>query len=228
VAFVALVVPPLVSQATGLADDIPTYADRLAQRDDIIGELVRRNNVAPKIQSFIEQLPQRAGASFGTLLGIAGRVGSAVFRTLTVLILMVYFMIALPSMRRTATILFPPEQRRQDERAMDRSIDRVGGYVAGNLITSVVCGASTLVVLLLIGVPFAVPLALWAGLSDLIPLVGAYVGAAPAILVAFFVSPVAGVITLVFFVAYQQIENYVVVPRVMKNAVNLSPAAVIV
>ena len=150
------------------------------------------------------------------------------FRVLTVVILMVYFMLALPSMRRTATIIFPLDQRRQGERVMDRSIDRIGGYVAGNLITSAVCGATTLIALLLIGVPFAVPLALWAGLADLIPLVGAYVGAAPAIIVAFFVSPVAGIITLVFFIVYQQIENYVLVPRVMKNAVNLSPAAVIV
>jgi predicted PurR-regulated permease PerM len=124
--------------------------------------------------------------------------------------------------------MFPLDQRRQGERVMDRSIDRIGGYVAGNLITSAVCGATTLIALLLIGVPFAVPLALWAGLADLIPLVGAYVGAAPAIVVAFFVSPVAGIITLVFFIVYQQIENYVLVPRVMKNAVNLSPAAVIV
>ena len=228
IAFGALVVPPLVNQATGLADDVPTYVNRLAQRDDLIGEVVRRNDVAPKIQSFIEGLPQRAGESFGTVLGIAGRVGSALFRVLTVVILTVYFMLALPSMRRTATIIFPLDQRRQGERVMDRSIDRIGGYVAGNLITSAVCGATTLIALLLIGVPFAVPLALWAGLADLIPLVGAYVGAAPAIIVAFFVSPVAGIITLVFFIVYQQIENYVLVPRVMKNAVNLSPAAVIV
>ena len=61
IAFGALVVPPLVNQATGLADDVPTYVNRLAQRDDFIGEVVRRNDVAPKIQSFIEQLPQRAG-----------------------------------------------------------------------------------------------------------------------------------------------------------------------
>ena len=130
-------------------------------------------------------------------------------------------------MRRTAPLVFPPDRRRQGERVMDRSIDRVGGYVYGNLITSVLCGAATLAALLVIGVPFAVPLALWAGFADLIPLVGAYLGAAPAIVVAFFFSPVAGVVTLVYFVVYQQFENYVLVPRVMRNAVNLSAPAVI-
>src|SRR4029450_5868367 len=73
-----------------------------------------------------------------------------------------------------------------------------------------------------------VPLAIWAGLADLIPLVGAYLGAAPAIIVAFFVSPIAGVITLAFFIVYQQFENYVLVPRVMRDAISLSPAAVII
>ena len=113
IAFGALVVPPLVNQATGLADDVPTYVNRLAQRDDLIGEVVRRNDVAPKIHLH-RALPQRAGESFGAVLGIAGKVGSAVFRVLTVVILMVYFMLALPSMRRTATIMFPLDQRRQD------------------------------------------------------------------------------------------------------------------
>ena len=227
-AFGGLVVPPLVNQATGLGDDIPTYVARLAERDDVVGDIVRRNDIAPKIQDFIQNLPQRAGRSFGAVLGIAGRVGSVIFRALTVIILTVYFMLALPSMRRTATIVFPLDQRRQGERVMDRSIDRIGGYVSGNLITSIVCGATTLVALMLIGVPFAVPLAMWAGFADLIPLVGAYLGAAPAVIVAFFVSPTAGLITLVYFLVYQQFENYVLVPRVMKNAVNLSPAAVIV
>jgi predicted PurR-regulated permease PerM len=228
IAFGMLVVPPLVNQATGLADDVPRYIARLSQRDDIVGDAIRRNDVVPKVQDFIQHLPQQAGASFDTILGVAGSVGSVVFRGLTVMILTVYFLLALPSMRRTATILFPEDQRRQGERVMDRSIDRIGGYVAGNLITSVVCGAVTLVALLLIGVPFAVPLAIWAGLADLIPLVGAYLGAAPAIIVAFFVSPIAGVITLAFFIIYQQFENYVLVPRVMRDAVSLSPAAVII
>ena len=227
VAFGLLIVPPLVSQASHLADDIPTYAARLAQRDDAIGEVVRRNDIVPKIQDFVQHLPERAGGSFGTVIGVAGKVGSAIFSVVTIGILTIYFLLALPSMRRTATIVFPLERRRQGERVMDKSIDKIGGYVYGNLITSVLCGAATLVALLVLGVPFAVPLALWAGFADLIPLVGAYLGAAPAIIVAFFVSPITGILALVYFVVYQQFENYVLVPRVMRNAVNLSAPAVI-
>jgi len=167
-------------------------------------------------------------ASFGTVMGVAGRVGATVFKTITVVILTIYFMLALPGMRRAVTILVHPKDRDRAERVTDRSIERIGGYVSGNLVTSVVCGVVSLVALLLFGIPFAFPLAMWAGLADLIPAVGSYLGAIPAIVVGLIVSPWIGLGVAVYFVLYQQFENYVIVPRVMKNAVNLSPAAVVI
>lgn len=228
VGFAFAVAPPLVHQLTGLSDDIPRYAARLEGRDDWIGTSMRQNDVTGHVRDFLQRLPQTVGRSFGTILGFAGRVGALVFATITVAILTVYFMVSLPSMRRTVTIVFHPPDRWQVDRVIDGSIERIGGYVTGNAITSLCCAAASLVALVTMGVPFAIPLALWAGFADLIPAVGAYLGAAPAILVAFFVSPTVGILATVFFLAYQQFENYVLVPRVMKNAVNLSPAAVIV
>lgn len=226
--FAVLVVPPLLQQVTGLADGIPRYVARLAGRDDWIGRYLRDNHVADQVRGFVQDLPSTVGRSFGTILGVAGRVGSILFGTVTVAILTTYFMVSLPSMRRTASILFRPPARRQGNRVMDRSIERIGGYVTGNAITSLVCAAATLSALLLMGIPFAIPLAMWAGLADLIPMVGAYLGAAPAIVVAFFVSPLIGVLVTLFFIVYQQVENFLLVPHVMRDAVNLSPAAVII
>ena len=105
---------------------------------------------------------------------------------------------------------------------------RIGGYVAGNAITSGICALAVTIGLVVLRVPFAIPLGIWAGFADLIPMVGSYAGAIPAIVIAFFVSPMTGLLTALFFVAHQQFENYVLVPRVMKNAVHLSIAAVIV
>ncbi len=226
--FGLLVVPPLVHQVTGLADDIPRYARDLSTRHDWIGSYFREHDVTTTVQDFITTLPERIRNSFGTILGVAGRVGSALFNVVTVAILMIYFMLSLPSMRRTATLVMPVGRRERGARVIDRSIEKIGGYVYGNVVTSLICGILALVALLIMGVPFAVPLAMWAGLADLIPAVGSYVGAVPAILVAFFVSPVRGLVTLGYFIGYQQFENYVLVPKVMQNAVNLSPAAVIV
>jgi predicted PurR-regulated permease PerM len=226
--FGLLVVPPLVHQVTGLADDVPRYARELSTRDDWIGDYFREHDVTVTVQNFISTLPERIRNSFGTILGVAGRVGSALFNLVTVAILMIYFMLSLPSMRRTATLAMPVARRDHGARVIDQSIEKIGGYVYGNVVTSIVCGILALAALLLLGVPFAVPLAMWAGLADLIPAVGSYLGAVPAIVVGFFVSPARGLLTLIYFVAYQQFENYVLVPKVMQNAVNLSPAAVIV
>ena len=223
-----LIVPPLVHQASGLGADVPTYLSGLEARGDWLGSAMRANHVTDQVRGFIEHVPQMAGRSFGTILGLAGRVGGLLFGVVTVAVLTVFFMVSLPRMRRTATVLVRPHHRLQAGRVIDSSIERIGGYVVGNLITSAVCSGASLAALLALGVPFAVPLALWAGLADLVPAIGSYLGAAPAVLVAFVDSPLQGLLALGYFIAYQQFENYVLVPRVMKGAVNLSPAAVII
>jgi len=232
--FAWLIVPPLVKQIGELANNIPRYIERLGHRDDPLGRYFRDTDLAERLKDFVAHLPSKITSSFGTVLGVAGRVTSAIFNLVTVAILTVYFMLSLPRMRRTASLAFPKgEPRELGEVVMDQSISRIGGYVAGNLVTSVICGVSALFTFMVlslfgVGIPFAFPLAVWAGIADLIPAVGAYLGAFPAVVVAFFQSPLIGVLVLTYFVVYQQVENYVIVPRVMKNAVNLSPAAVII
>jgi len=231
--FASLVIPRLVTQVGELADDIPGYVDDVAKREDAIGRYVRENDVAEKLQKFVKDLPGKITNSFGTIVGVAGKVGSVIFNIVTVAILTIYFMLSLPRMRRTAAIAFAPGTRERAEDVMDQAISRIGGYVAGILTTASIAGTSALVFftilgLLGLGIPFAVPLAVFSGLLGLIPAVGAYIGAAPAVIVGFFQSPATGVVILVYFIVYQQIENYVIQPRIMKNAVNLSPAAVII
>ena len=233
VLFASLVVPALVRQVGELADNIPTYVDELGQREDALGRYFRQTDVAEKLKDFVADLPSKITESFGTIVGVAGKVGSAIFNLITVGILTIYFMLSLPRMRRSASLIFPKDSRERGEIVMDRSIDRIGGYVAGNLTTSLICGFAALLFFLIlgilqVGIPYAVPLAIWSGIADLIPAVGAYIGAAPAVIVGFFAGPVNGVLILVYFLAYQQFENYYIVPRVMRNAVNLSSAAVII
>jgi predicted PurR-regulated permease PerM len=233
VLFASLVVPALVRQVGELADNIPSYVDELGQREDALGRYFRQTDVAEKLKDFVADLPSKITSSFGTILGVAGKVTSAIFNLITVAILTIYFMLSLPRTRKSAALVFPKDSRERAEIVMDRSIDRIGGYVAGNLTTSLICGFVALLFFLIlgflqVGIPYAVPLAIWAGIADLIPAVGAYIGAAPAVIVGFFAGPVNGVLILVYFLAYQQFENYYIVPRVMRNAVNLSSAAVII
>jgi predicted PurR-regulated permease PerM len=226
-ATLALVAPAVAGQLTGLSDDIPRYVARAEAQDGWLGDYLARTDAADQVRAFIRDLPQRIGSSFGTVLGLAGQVGATLLAVFTVVILTGYLLASLPRLRRTATIVVPHEHRDRAEAAIDRSVARIGAYVAGNVVTSLVCTVTTIVALMVLRVPFAVPLGVWAGLADLIPIVGPYVGAAPAVIVAFFVSPTLGVLTAAFFLVYQQVENYALVPRVMRNAVHLSPAAVI-
>ncbi|MGH2641832.1 MAG: AI-2E family transporter [Actinomycetota bacterium] len=232
--FASLVIPPLVTQVGELADNIPEYVERLSRRDDALGRYFQENDVAEKLQRFVKDLPSKITNSFGTIVGVAGKVGGALFNILTVAILTIYFMLSLPRMRGTAAVWFAPETRERAEGVMDQAILRIGAYVAGILTTASIAGTSALVFFSLlglfdVGIPFAVPLAVFSGLLGLIPAVGAYIGAAPAVIVGFFQQrPLTGVLILIYFIVYQQVENYVIQPRIMKNAVNLSPVAVVI
>ena len=225
--FIVTVVPALVRQVGELAAGIPTYVARIASREDWIGELARSTDFAAQLQTFIADLPNAVAGSFGTIVGFTGQLVGAVFSTVTVAILTVYFLAALPRARMLAPALVHRRDRTRVIRILDEAIRKIGRYVVGNLITSLVCAVLALLALVAIGVPFAIPLAVWAGIADLLPVVGAYLGAAPAILVAVFVSPTDAILVALYFTLYQQVENFVIQPRVMRDAVDLSPAAVI-
>lgn len=225
-ALVALVGPPLAKQIESLANAIPELVPKLGQRSDWIGRYVTSHE--QQIQLYISSIPQRIAGSFGTVLGLTGKVGGFIFSVLTVAVLTVFFMASLPGLRHSVALLFPPARRRDAEKVIEKSVAKIGGYVSGNIITSAVCAMLAGIALLIMGMPYAVPLALWAGVADLIPSVGSYLGAVPAVLVAFTVSPGLGVAVLAYFLVYQQFENYVLVPRVMRNAVDLSSPAVLI
>jgi predicted PurR-regulated permease PerM len=233
VLFAWLVIPPLIRQIGELADDIPNYVRDLSSRDDAIGRYFQQQDIAERLRGFIADLPSRISESFGTIVGVAGRVTSTIFNVLTVGILTVYFLTSLSRIRRTSAVAFAPSARERAEAVMDQAVSRIGGYVAGILTTASIAGVSALVFFTILNIfgldmPFGLPLAIWAALMGLIPTVGAYIGAAPAVIVGFFSSPLTGVLVLVYFIVYQQVENYAIQPRIMKNAVNISPAAVIV
>jgi predicted PurR-regulated permease PerM len=226
--FVAAVVPPLVSQVTEFAQNVPGYVQDLAESNERIREYVSEQDIAERLRSATESIPSQLGGSFGTVLGVAGSVLATIFNTVTVLVLTVYFSLSLARIREGSLKLIPKSKRDRVQAIVDPVLQKIGSYIAGNVVISVIAGITSFVFLAIIGVPFPVALALWVAIADLIPLVGATLGAVPAVIVAFFVSLPIGLATLGYFVLYQQIENYVIAPRVMTKAVDLSPAAVLV
>lgn len=227
VGFIAAVVPPLVEQVTNFATNLPDYIDNLANRNDRIAEYVRDNDIAEKLRASVEDAPTQIGGSLGTVAGVAGSVLGKIFNGLTVIVLMIYFSLSLRRAREGSLRLVPKSRRGRVQELVDPILEKVGSYIAGNVAVSIIAGVVSFIFFVVAGIPYPVALALWVAIADLIPLVGATLGMIPAVIVAFFMGWPIGVATLVFFLIYQQIENYVIVPRVMTKAIDISPAAVL-
>jgi predicted PurR-regulated permease PerM len=225
--FFASVTPPLVRQTEKLATSVPKYVNDLGKHSKQFKQLDEKYNISSRLKSAVNNVPAIAGASLGGALGIVRSVGSAVFSVLTVMILTIYFLIDLPGLLAGAAKLIPKTRRGRWHHNSQVVFDRISGYMLGNIGVSVVAGVASFIALTLLRVPYALPLAMWVAIADLIPMVGATLGAVPAVIVAFFGGLWTGIGTVVFFLVYQQVENYLVAPRVMKRAVDISPAAVI-
>ena len=223
--FVAAAVPPVARQASELREEVPRYLERLQEDNGTYRRLDDQFDITAKITKALEE---NQDAAPGVALSVAKGVLSAIFKTLTVLILTLYFLSAYPRIKRTAYRMVPRSRRARFGLLGDEILSRVGGYVLGNLATSFIAGVCAFIVFTILDVPSPVALAMLVAILDLIPLVGATIAAIICTFVAFFVSTAVGLITGGYFLAYQQVENFVLVPRVMKRTVDVSPLTTII
>ena len=223
--FVAAVAPPIARQSTSLVKNAPSYVHRL-DGNTTFRDLDKRYHITQNVEKRAKE-----GLSINALGGVLG-VGKAILgifaSTLTVLILMIYFLANMPAIKATLYRAVPRTRRARVGLLTDEILNRVGGYVLGNLATSLVAGVTTFVWLIAWGVPYPVALAMFVAITDLIPLIGATLGAIGVTVVALFHGLVPGIATFAYYVAYQQFENYVLQPRVMKKAVDVAPVVTIV
>jgi predicted PurR-regulated permease PerM len=223
-AFVAAAIPPLTAQATALAHELPTYVHTLQDHNSELGRLNTKYHVEQKLSSL---LSSKGTALVGGVLGAGELVLSAAGSVLVVAVLVVYFLGAMPRIRLFAYRLAPQSRRARTILIGDEIFTKVGGYVLGNFLTSVIAGIGTYVWLLIFGVPYPVLLALLVALLDLIPVIGSTVGGAIVSLVALTVSLPVAIATLGFYIAYRLAEDYLIVPRVLGRTVQV-PAVVTV
>lgn len=222
--FIASIVPPIVNQVDTLLENIPEYRRQLSDDSTFLGRMEERFDLTSRLSDAASRA-SRALTNFGSIFGT---LASAVADLLVVLALTVYFLVNLPKLKKQGYELLPTGRRRKVIGLIEQVFDKVGGWMEGNILISVIAGIVTFIALLLIGVPFPAALAMWVAIADLIPMVGAMLGAIVCVVVAFFTGFVPGVITAIFFLAYQQIENYVISPKVMKRTVDVSALAVII
>lgn len=224
--FLLAIVPPVVDQTTQLVENGPAYLDQLL-KNSTVHELDERFKLIAKAREALKS-PDLAGSVFGGVLGVGKVVFSAIFSTITVLTLTLYFMSSLPAMKKAAYRVVPRSRRERVSFLADDILTRIGGYVAGALGIALVAGTTSFVVLLALGVPSPVALALVVMVTDLVPVIGATLGAIVVSAVAFAHDVKVGIVVAVFYLVYQQVENYVLYPRIMRRSVDVSPVVTII
>lgn len=226
VGFGFAIVPPLTNEITAFVDQVPSYIQQL-QQNTRVRELDQRYQLLGKLQKAVTD-PNLGQQAIGGIVGVGRVVLGGLFSTLTVLILTLYFLSSLPSIKNFFYRIVPRSRRARVALLGDEILFRIGGYVAGTITVALIAGTVAYVFLLIADVPFALPLAMIVGLTAFIPLVGATIGAVLVSIVAFFDGTGTGIACVVFFLVYQQVENYVIHPRVMKRAVDVHPAMTII
>jgi len=223
-----VVVPPIVGQVNSFAGHLPQYLQD-ATKNETIAKYDRRYRITQKLKSQATKLPARLGRAVGALRDVTVGVFGAVVQLLTVLTLAFFLLLDGKRISDLAVGLARPSTEARLRTVASEIYRAVSGYVAGNLIISVVAGTVTYVTLTLLGVPFAVPLAVLMAFLDLVPLIGATIGGALiGVITLFNHFPTSTIGWFVVLIVYQQIENNVIQPVVYRRTVNVQPLVVII
>jgi predicted PurR-regulated permease PerM len=222
--FLAAAIPALVSQGSSLVKSIPIWVQQANDHHSLLGRINDQFGLETKIQALLKT---SSSTIANGLVGAGVAVFGAVSDTLIVLVLTAYFLADMPRIRRLAYRLFPHSRRPRAILIGDDIADKVGGYVLGNLVISVIAGALTFGWLLAFGVPYAFLLSIMVALLDLVPVVGSTIAGVVVALVCLTVSLPVAVGTVAFFVFYRLLEDYLLVPRIIGRAVEV-PALVTV
>jgi predicted PurR-regulated permease PerM len=228
----AIIVPPIVNGANDLAEKAPEYA---AQAQDFVNKNKRLRKiekdygVISQLEDQAKKLPAKLGGAAGTLKDVGIGIVNSIFAAVTIVILSV-FMAANGRRWVSRAIAFqPPERVERLERAADRIASAVGNYVGGAVAQATIAGVTAYIVMRILGIPFAGPLAVLVAFADLIPLVGATIAAVLVAIVTLFADfPIDTIIWVIWAIAYQQIENAVIQPQIQRRALDINPFIVLV
>ena len=225
-------VRPIVDETQKFVDRFPEYVEKAQRGEGTVGSLVKRYDVEQWVEDNQDRIEKARNDLGKRVPGVLQSVANTTFAVVTILVLAFLMLLEGPQIQAGMLNALEspraPHRRERVRRVAGDCARAVTGYMAGNLLISVIAGTASFVWLIIMGVDFAAVLALWVAFADLIPLVGATLGAVPAVAVAFLHSTVAGILTIVFFVVYQQFENHVLQVTIMSRTVDLNPLAVLI
>src|SRR5215213_4097964 len=232
---VGIFLPVLVDQVNGLTKFVTAAAQAPEGPTEYIKGIAKQNGLGGLFERFsnqLDELRKQLGELLRNLFSSTGAIAVSVAGLVAALatILTLTFFLLLGSERyvNAGVGLFPEAHRPLVRRLLEQSAGAISGYITGNLAISVICGVITFVVLLILGMPYAAPLALLVAVLDLIPLVGATLGGALLVVVGLFVEPWKALVLLVFVLVYQQVESNFFQPMVYSKAVQLNGLVILI
>lgn len=229
VVLAVIVITPAVDQLTELGGllsrEVPKLVDQAQDSNTTLGRFANRPEVSDALKSLASTLPARITSSVNGIIGLVGSTFATVAKALAVVALTLYFLLAMPRILAVAGRLAGGGERAT---VVTTAASKVGGYVTGQLTVCAAAGVAAGIFFSLAHVPYPIVLALAVAVLDAVPQIGATAGALVGTAVALTVSTELAAVTLVFFLAYQQTENYLIAPRLMSRAVNLSAPAVLI
>jgi predicted PurR-regulated permease PerM len=223
----AVIVHPLITSATHFARGLPALVKQAQQGKGQVGHIVARLHLLKFVQSKQANLENIVSKLSRPALEIGRTVFSGLASAATIAVLTFFILLELPSIVRSVLAWMQPERSARARAVLDDVGRAVVGYVVGNLVTSLIAGLVVGTTLYILGVPFYLVLAIWVALVDFLPLIGGLVAGVPTVIVAGLHSLAAGIVTLVVFIVYQQIENHLLNPVVMSKTVKLNPLLVL-
>ena len=219
---------PMVNAITHLANNLPVYVSNAEHGKGWIGKLVQHYHVQQWVQQNVSKLVTFGQDVSKPALAVGKGALSLLIELLTIFILVLMLLLEGPKLRRGILSLLSPRQAEEIQGIASEVNRSVIGYMLGNFLTSLICGVVVLVDLVALGVPFPMLWALWVALVDFLPMIGGALAGIPVVVFAAFQSLTAGIITLVVFLVYTQIENHVLNPVIMSKTVRISPLLVLV
>jgi predicted PurR-regulated permease PerM len=224
---VFLFVQPIAASSSDLGRDLPKLVRDAEHGRGRIGHVLRDLGVQGWVHDNLPAIRKSLGRSDGPLFQAGVAVVSGVVATITIMVLVFLMLVEGPIFSATVLDLFPPTRAERIRRVGTDAARAMSGYAMGNLAISGLAGLSAYIALRLLGIPFALVLAVWVAFADLIPLVGATLGAIPPIFIGLLKSPGTAIAVLGFFIVYQLFENHVTQPVVMSRTVRLNPLGVL-
>jgi predicted PurR-regulated permease PerM len=226
IGFLASIVPPLVRQTSSFINAAPSLIEDARDENTSLGRTIRKYKLEDQVDKFSSQLSDRLQDISGSAVSTFSRVTSSIFSVLTVLVLAFMMLIEGPRWLAFIKRLLPEEKEEHASKLAKDMYKVIRGYVNGQVLLAAIAALVILVPLVLLDVSYPIALMVIVFICGLIPLVGHTIGAVLVSTVALFQSPVTALIILIYYITYQQIENYAIQPKVQANSTDMSPLLV--